>query len=100
MSEHPTALPVAEIAPQTPVLTKYDELHLATYLRLLDAEAASADWEEVAQIVLKLDPNADKARARKTWESHLARAHWLTNNGYRQLLHGSASGAYQPRTSE
>ena len=93
MPEHPSACPVAETAPEASVLTRYDEQHLTTYLRLLDAEAAQADWEEVAKIVLNLDPNADKARARKTWESHLARARWLTNNGYRQLLGISPSGA-------
>ena len=99
MPEHANAHPIAETAPEGSVLTTYDKQHLTTYLRLLDAEAAQADWEEVAKIVLNLDPNADKARARKTLESHLARAHWLTNNGYRQLLHGGAPGAYQPRTS-
>jgi hypothetical protein len=80
--------PVAEMAPTDAILTKYDEQHLTTYLRLLDAEDAQADWEEAAQIVLKLDTKADKPKARLTWESHLARAHWLTNNGYRLLVRG------------
>ena len=92
MPEQPNTPPVADTAPEAIVLTTYDEQHLTTYLRLLDAEAANADWEEAAQIVLNLDPNADKARARKAWESHLARAHWLTNNGHRQLLRGRAGG--------
>jgi hypothetical protein len=35
--------------PPDPVLTVYDEEHLLTYLRLLDANAEGADWREVAQ---------------------------------------------------
>jgi hypothetical protein len=35
-------------------LTGYDEQHLVTYLRLLDADAEGAEWEEVAKIVLHL----------------------------------------------
>jgi hypothetical protein len=83
---------LAETAPTDAILTKYDKEHLVIYLRLLDAEDSGAEWEEVAQIVLKLDPAADRPRARRTWESHLARAHWLTNNGYRQWLRGGSIG--------
>jgi hypothetical protein len=31
-------------APSDSVLTVYDEEHLITYLRLLDADAKGADW--------------------------------------------------------
>ena len=37
---------VADSAPSDPVLTVYDEEHLITYLRLLDADAEGADWRE------------------------------------------------------
>lgn len=87
LSNDPT---VAQLAPDGPALTKYDTQHLATYLRLLDAEEAGENWEEVAQIVLNLDSKSDKTGARRTWESHLARAHWLTTNGYRLLLRGGS----------
>ena len=40
---------VADVAPNESVLTTYDEQHLVTYWRLLDAEAAGADWKEVAR---------------------------------------------------
>ena len=50
---------VADTAPSGPVLTSYDQEHLVTYLRLLDAEADGADWRDVAQIVLHLDPERD-----------------------------------------
>ena len=91
-AEQPNTRPVADTALEVIVLTTYDEQHLTTYLRLLDGEAANADWAEAAQIILNFDPNADTARARKAWESHLARAHWLTNHGYHQLLRGRAGG--------
>src|SRR6266403_1218181 len=46
---------VADTAPSDPVLTAYDEKHLVTYLRLLDADVEGADWREVARVVLHLD---------------------------------------------
>ena len=48
---------VADAAPTDSVLTAYDEQHLVTYLRLLDADAAGADWREVARIVIHIDPD-------------------------------------------
>ena len=59
-------------------LTAYDYEHLVTYLRVLDAEADEADWTEVARIVLHIDPANEPARARHAWESHLARARWMS----------------------
>jgi hypothetical protein len=77
---------VADTAPDVAELTAYDEAHLITYLRLLDAAADQADWREVAEIVLHIDPAVYPDRARKAWESHLARAQWMTTHGYRHLL--------------
>jgi Uncharacterized conserved protein (DUF2285) len=77
---------VADEAPQRNLLTPYDEEHLITYLRLLDAEADHANWAEVARIVLHIDPSREPARARRAWESHMARAKWMTEEGYRHLL--------------
>ena len=54
---------VADVAPNESVLTTYDEQHLVTYWRLLDAEAAGADWKEVARIVLHIDPDREPVRA-------------------------------------
>ena len=58
---------VADVAPSVPTLTDYDMEHLVTYLRLLDAER---------------EPD----RARHALDSHLARAKWMTEHGYRHLL--------------
>jgi type VI secretion system activator RovC-like protein len=77
---------VADVAPNESALTAYDQEHLVTYLRLLDAEADNADWREVAQLVLHIDPSTEPDRARRAYDSHLARAKWMTEHGYRHLL--------------
>jgi hypothetical protein len=70
---------VADTAPSDSVLTVYDEEHVITYLRLLDADAEGADWREVARVVLHLDPEQESDRARRAFDSHLARAKWMTS---------------------
>ena len=72
--------------PDAAVVTDYDLAHRITYLRLLDAAVEGADWREVARIVLGLDPARDHNRARQVYENHLARARWMTESGYRDLL--------------
>jgi len=90
MAQPPLDPPVADMAPSAETLTSYDEQHLVTYLRLLDAEEEGADWTEAAQLVLHIDPSREPERARRAWESHLARAKWMTQHGYQQLLGGRA----------
>ena len=82
----PFTAKVADTAPDEPTLTPYDEQHAVTYARLLDAEKANADWREVASIVLQIDPIAEPDRARRAYDSHLARAKWVARHGYRELL--------------
>jgi hypothetical protein len=82
---------VTDVAPTDPVLTVYDEEHVITYLRMLDADAEGADWREVAKLVLKIDPELEHDRARCAFDTHLARAKWMTENGYRHLLRSGAS---------
>jgi hypothetical protein len=72
---------VADTARSVSVLTVYDEQHVVTYLRLLDADAKGADWREVARIVLHLDPERESDRARRTFDSHLSRAKWMMEHG-------------------
>jgi hypothetical protein len=86
MQPPPADPDVADIAPSHPVLTAYDEEHLITYMRLLDADAEGADWREVSRIVLHIDPEHQADRARRAFESHLARAKWMTEASYRHLL--------------
>ena len=42
------------------------------------------------RIVLHIDPSREPQRARRSWASHLARAKWLTEHGYRDLLRRAA----------
>lgn len=77
---------IENVAPEAETLTDYDRAHMATYLRLLDAEADGADWKEVAAIVLHLDPASQPESCRRTWQSHLDRAQWMAKSGYRHLL--------------
>lgn len=77
---------VDDLAPTEEALTSYDDEHLVTYLRMLDAEADNADWREVAQLVLHIDPAREPERARRAYDSHLARAKWMSSKGYRHLL--------------
>jgi hypothetical protein len=86
MQKPPLDPDVADTGPMDSVLTPYDHEHLVTYLRLLDADAEGADWREVARIVLHIDPSREPNRARLAFESHLRRAQWMTEHGYRKLL--------------
>ncbi|MBB4428405.1 hypothetical protein GGD66_006992 [Bradyrhizobium sp. CIR48] len=82
---------VADLAPSDSDLTVYDEEHTITYWRLLDANAEGADWREVSLIVLGIDPDREPKRARQAFDTHLERALWMANSGYRQLLRGAPS---------
>ncbi|MDA9405775.1 DUF2285 domain-containing protein [Bradyrhizobium sp. CCBAU 45384] len=89
MSKPPLDPDVADVAPNEPTLTTYDEQHVVTYVRLLQAESEGADWMEVARIVLHIDPAREPDRARSAYQSHVARAKWVTEQG--RLLRGTGS---------
>jgi len=72
--------------PDSPAITDYDRQHLKLYLRLLDAESEGADWRDVAPILFRIDVTTQPDRARLLCDSHLARARWITQNGYQDLL--------------
>ena len=76
----------ADEPPQSDRLSAYDERHLVTYLRLLDAEKDGASWEEAVSIIFAIDPAREPDRARLVYDSHLARAKWMTQSGYKHLL--------------
>ncbi|MCK1453173.1 DUF2285 domain-containing protein [Bradyrhizobium sp. 35] len=80
---------VADVAPNEPALTDYDEQHVVTYIRLLQADGEGADWREVARVVLHMDPEREPDRALRAYQSHLARAEWVTEQG--RLLRGAGS---------
>lgn len=73
--------------PESAQPTEYDRTHSKLYLRLLDADAEGADWRDVVSVLFDLDPSEDPIRARFVYDRHLARARWMTDQGYRHLLH-------------
>lgn len=73
-------------APAGPELTAYDEAHLTDYLQLLDGADTDEDWQTLVVSVFALDPHAEPDRARRMYDSHLARARWMTEIGYAHLL--------------
>lgn len=81
-----TSIAFDDQAPQTSSLTEYDRRLLPFYIRLLDAAEDGAEWTEVVRVLFGLDPNQDRERAQRVHDSHLARARWMTEHGYRNLL--------------
>ena len=73
-------------APDDGHVTEYDERHHRTYWRLLDAAAENADWREVVHVIFRIDAAAEPARARTLYDTHLARARWMSETGYRHYL--------------
>jgi hypothetical protein len=78
--------PISDLAPDGPDLTAYDRDQMPTYLRLIDAADDGADWREAVEIIFGVDPNADLERARAIYDSHLARARWISTQGYQSLV--------------
>jgi hypothetical protein len=79
--------PVRDEAPTDDAITEYDQMLFVTYLRLLDAAAdRSATWEEVCRIVLRIDPAGEPDRARRAYDTHMARARWMTEVGWGHLM--------------
>lgn len=74
--------------PASETLTEYDHAHMVLYLRLYDAAEEGADWREVMEILFGLDPMKAPDRCKRVYDSHLARARWMTKQGYRELLKG------------
>lgn len=77
---------IVEEVPWSDGITSYDEVHFAMYLRILDATAEGASQEDMARTILGIDPLTDPDRARRALASHLRRARWMTEHGYRRLI--------------
>ncbi len=78
--------PFQDLAPSGQDLTDYDKSHAKLYMRLLDAAADGAHWEEAVRVLFDLDPAREPERCRRIHDSHLERARWMTHTGYRHLL--------------
>ncbi len=75
--------------PSGETLTSYDRVHMKLYMRLLDAARDGADWREAVHVLFGLDPERDPERCRRIHDAHLARARWMTEHGYRELVRES-----------
>jgi hypothetical protein len=73
-------------APWADTVTEYDRAHFTSYVRLLDAVAAHASDDEMCRMILGIDYGQDPTRAKRVLDSHLKRARWMTEQGFRQLL--------------
>lgn len=72
--------------PKSEEITRYDREHMKLYVRLLDAAADGADWHEAVWILFGLNADVEPERARRVYDTHLARARWMTEHGYRKLV--------------
>ncbi len=86
MSKDGNTATIADEVPWSDGLTDYDHAHLAIYTRLLDALADGAAEDEIARIVLEIDPVREPDRAQRCLASHMKRARWMSEQGYRHLL--------------
>lgn len=80
-----TAPSFRDEAPSGDTLTDYDRAQIKLYVRLLDAEADGADWKDAVEVIFGVNPTLEPERARKLYATHLARAHWMTEHGYKIL---------------
>ncbi|UVC15333.1 DNA -binding domain-containing protein [Mesorhizobium onobrychidis] len=74
--------------PWSESLTSYDRQHFKIYLRILDACADNASIEEMADLILGIDPALEPVRARQAVRSHIDRANWIVTTGYKELFAG------------
>jgi len=78
--------PLADEVPWSTKLTEYDKAHFLVYLRLLDASAKGASDAEMVKIIVESDPGKKPEDAVQSMRSHLKRARWMTEEGYRGLF--------------
>ena len=82
-SKYPGGL--RRVAPTGDVITEYDRAHFQDYIRLLDAHSAGMNSDEMCRSILDIDPAEDLDGAQKVLNSHLERAFWMSNIGFRQI---------------
>ncbi len=91
MAEKFQTLELADEPPDLEEITAYDRGHFATYLSLLYAAGEGHSEEKMALDVLGIDLANEPDRVRHMLRSHLERARWLANSGYKYLLEGNPS---------
>ncbi|KUM23142.1 hypothetical protein AU467_34235 [Mesorhizobium loti] len=74
-------LEMLDEVPWSDSLPAYDKEHFTTYMQLLDASADEASEEEMAHLILGIDPAHEPERAKKALRSYLDRANWIVTTG-------------------
>jgi hypothetical protein len=82
------------VAPSGEAVLDYDRRHLLIYAELLSAEDEGIAWQVGALEILGIDPATEAARARACWDSHLARARWITGAGLGTAIAAFGEQAY------
>lgn len=68
-----------DIVPSGDEVTNYDREHIMLYVCLLDRKEKGRDWRKTVQAFFGIDVNREPERARRVYDSHLARATSLMN---------------------
>jgi len=67
-------------------VTSYDRAHHMLYLRLIDAVESGVSDVDMCRMILDMDPDQEPERSAKALASHVQRAFWMMETGYRELL--------------
>ncbi|HEY5238564.1 MAG TPA: DUF2285 domain-containing protein [Rhizomicrobium sp.] len=86
-----TQIPLADDVIWSDGMTAYDEAHFTLYVRLLDAVNAGAKDDEMCKVLLEIDADREPERAQRRLQSHLKRARWYTEEGFRHLIADNVS---------
>ncbi|WP_376704661.1 hypothetical protein RQ479_07920 [Mesorhizobium sp. ISC25] len=79
---------IFEEVPWSDSITDYDRQNFRVYCQILDACGDDASIEEMADLILGIDPALEPVRARKAVRSHIDRANWMVTTGYKELFAG------------
>ena len=90
-----TQIPIADDIIWSDDMTAYDEAHFTLYVRLLDAVNAGAKDGDMCKILLEIDAGYEPERAQQRLQSHLKRARWYTEEGFRHLIADNVSAPTQ-----
>lgn len=71
-----------DVAPSGAAVTDYDHEHIMLYCCLLDRKERRRDWRETVQAFFGIDAEHEPERARRVYDSHLARATALSELPY------------------
>ena len=83
---------VTDEIPWSDRMTEYNNRNCEAYIRLLDADNKRLSNDDIARRILGIDPTAEPERARKAVKSHMSRARWMGEVGYRYLVSGDYPG--------